>query len=125
MPAALHIKAEVMRWVYMAGTERVARPPPPPLQLGKPGKRGSFFSSLLSPHQPPAPPPTAPAPARVDPLTIHDTNVALSVFSAGVDTRLDIHMATELHRSMKKKPPAQLTYELIYVRARALVGVLC
>jgi hypothetical protein len=114
---ALHIKAEVMQCVYSAGTEKP--PPPPPQPVLKSLKlNGGFFSSLFS---------TRSTPQRdvvslpiyqadpVDPLTINETSVALSIFSADVDVSLEKKMAIELHRSTKKNPPRKLKYELIYV----------
>jgi hypothetical protein len=116
---ALNIKAEVMRWVYSSGTQK-----PQPLsglkQLKASGQRG-FFTSLLTTIAGGATPnrsltvlPTEPA-EEVDPVTVNETSVALFIFSADVDVRLDKKMVTELHRSTKKNPPRQLKYELIYV----------
>ena len=39
----------------------------------------------------------------------------LTVFSAEVDVTVDEKLSGELHRCMKKKPPSQLKYSLIYV----------
>jgi hypothetical protein len=108
-----------MRWVYSSGTQK-----PQPLsglkQLKASGQRG-FFTSLLTTIAGGATPnrsltvlPTEPA-EEVDPVTVNETSVALFIFSADVDVRLDKKMVTELHRSTKKNPPRQLKYELIYV----------
>lgn len=56
--------------------------------------------------------------------------MTLSVFSAEVDVKLNMKMASELHRSTKKNPPSKLKYELIYVgsqpshvKSGVLIGV--
>ncbi|CDO69004.1 hypothetical protein BN946_scf184834.g11 [Trametes cinnabarina] len=115
----LSIKAEVMQWVYMAGTEK----PQPKKEPPKPaaGSGGGFFSSLLSSftgsNSParaitPTPPPN-PGP-QIDPRTVVESNVVLSIFSADVVVRLDQKMISELNRSTKKNPPTRMKYELIY-----------
>lgn len=115
---ALHIKAEVMRWVYSSGSEKP--PPRPAAKQVKASSQGGFFSSLFSslagnPSVPPSPIPS-PAPiVEVNPMEVNETNVVLSIFSADVDVQLDKKMAMELHRSTKKNPPKRLKYELIYV----------
>lgn len=121
LPLALSIKAEVMQWVYMAGTEKPQpkKEPPKPAAGG-----GGFFSSLFSsltggsgaPSRTltPAPAPT-PVP-QVDPKTIVESNVVLSIFAADISVRLDKKMVAELNRSTKKNPPTRMKYELIYVR---------
>lgn len=43
------------------------------------------------------------------------SRVNLTVFSAEVDVTVDEKLSGELHRCMKKKPPSQLKYSLIYV----------
>jgi hypothetical protein len=119
-PIALHIKAEVMRLVYDAGSEK-SLPALPAPKHAKPNARGAFFSSLLSnfstlgtPSRTTSPLPTAPV-EEVDPLTVYQTNMVLSIFSADVNVRLDKKLAAELHRSTKKNPPSKMRYELIYV----------
>jgi ribosomal protein L31E len=119
--SALHITAEVLRWVYSTGSEK---PPPPPVaKQTKPAIQGGFFSSIFSTRSAGSTPrrsvinlPAIPADV-VDPLTVNETNVVLSIFSADVDVRLDKKIAAELHRSTKKNPPSKLKYELIYVSA--------
>lgn len=117
---ALHIKAEVMRWVYSSGSEKKPKPRPVPLKLSKPAGAGSFFSSLFTSLSGNATPQRSITPLPVvekvvDPLTINETSVSLSIFSADVDVRLNKKVAAELHRSTKKNPPNKLKYDLIYV----------
>ncbi|KAG6857275.1 hypothetical protein H0H87_007108 [Tephrocybe sp. NHM501043] len=109
----LHIQAEVMQWVYTSGTEKKR-----PLSSLKPKSgTGGFFSSLFgfagssTPQRQSTPLPPA---KDIDPHTINETSVALSIFSANVDVRLNKKVAGELHRSTKKNPPNKLKYELIY-----------
>ena len=109
-----------MQWVYMAGTEKPQpkKEPPKPATGG-----GGFFSSLFSsitgsgaPSRTMTPTP-APSPVpQIDPRTIVESNVVLSIFAADVVVRLDKKMITELNRSTKKNPPTRMKYELIYVR---------
>jgi hypothetical protein len=118
---ALHIKAEVMRWVYTSGTKK-KRPLPSPVRSTKSSHGGflSTFSSFFSasgastPQRAVTPLPVEPV-VEMDPLTVTETQVTLSVFSADVDVKLSTKMSAELHRSTKKNPPSKLKYELIYV----------
>jgi hypothetical protein len=118
---ALHIKAEVMRCVYSAGTQKPQKSSPASAKSNKAGHGGflSTFSSFFStggstPQRVATPLPTEPV-ATMDQLTVTETQVTLSVFSAEVDVKLNMKMASELHRSTKKNPPSKLKYELIYV----------
>lgn len=111
-----------MQWVYMAGTEK----PQPKKEPPKPaagGGGGGFFTSLFSSltgsantsravTPAPAPPPVP----KVDPLSVVETNVMLSIFAADIAVKLDQKMIAELNRSTKKNPPTRMKYELIYVR---------
>lgn len=125
---ALHIKAEVMRWVYTAGTEKPRNISPLALKPSKSSHGGflstfsSFFntSGASTPQRAVTPVPVKPI-IEIDPLTVIETQVALSVFSVDVDVRLTTKMATELHRSTKKNPPSKLKYELIYVGSPLLL----
>ena len=122
LSSALSIRAEVMQWVYMAGTEK----PPPKKELPKPsGGGGGFFSSLFSsitgsgvPSRNATPSPAPPPVLKVDPETIVESNVVLSIFTADVLVKLDAKMISELNRSTKKNPPTRMKYELIYVSNR-------
>ena len=117
---ALHIKAEVVRWVYSVGTEK----PPPATKQMKPAvpDGGGFFSTLfkfgsggLTPQRSPTPVPPIPK-ERVNMLEVNETGVTLTIFGADVNVKLDTKMRNELHRSTKKNPPGKLRYDLIYVR---------
>lgn len=106
-----------MRWVYTSGTEK---PKPPVVKQTKPSAPGllnlSWFSGFGSNTPQRIATPLPPAPEEViDPLTVNETSVSLSIFSAEVDVRLDKKVAAELHRSTKKNPPSKVKYELIYV----------
>ncbi|KAI9569179.1 hypothetical protein HD554DRAFT_2093722, partial [Boletus coccyginus] len=111
---SIKIEAEVMHAVYAVGTEK--RPLLEVLESRKP-KRG-FFSSLVSAFTSPstlqlealALPPQPPK----DPAELHEVNVALTMFTAEVDVKVDKKFSAELLRSTKKNPPARLTYDLIY-----------
>jgi hypothetical protein len=118
---ALHIKAEVMRCVYAAGTQKPQKLPSSGVKPSKTAQGGflSTFSSFFStggstPQRTVTPLPVEPS-AEVDPLTVTETQVTLSIFSAEVDVKLNTKLASELHRSTKKNPPSKLRYELIYV----------
>ncbi|KAG6878539.1 hypothetical protein C0993_004437 [Termitomyces sp. T159_Od127] len=109
----LHIQAEVMQWVYSSGSERKR-----PMSIVKPKvTAGSFFSSLFgfSGNSTPQRQSTPLPPMKdLDPQTVNETNVALSIFSAAVDVRLNQKITAELYRATKKNPPNRLKYELIY-----------
>ncbi|TFK75311.1 hypothetical protein BDN72DRAFT_892280 [Pluteus cervinus] len=111
---SLHIKAEIMRWVYKSGSEK-----PQLVAKTKPVKEGSFLFSLFTSFAGSSTPQRAPTPLPpqepdVNLLTYADTSVALSVFSADIESRLEKKIAAELYRSTKKNPPTKLKYELIY-----------
>jgi hypothetical protein len=116
---ALNIKAEVMTWVYISGTEKRA---PPPTLIPKPSvpKAGGFFSSLFgfsTPQRGNTPlPPAAPKveEKKHDPHVIIETSVTLSTFSAAIEVKLDSKTSTELQRSTKKRPPAKMKCDMIY-----------
>lgn len=119
--AALHIKAEVMRWVYSSGTTKKPKPLLAPAKQTK--SAGGFWGGLSAflnnsgantPQRVPTPLPAEPVVA-VDPFSVTETQVTLSIFSADVNVLLNAKMNAELHRSTKKNPPSKLKYELIYV----------
>ncbi|KAI9067076.1 hypothetical protein FKP32DRAFT_1644765 [Trametes sanguinea] len=115
----LSIKAEVMQWVYMAGTEKPQpkKEPPRPTAGGGGGFFSSIISSLTGSNAPSRTTTPAPAPSpvpQVDPLAVVTSNVVLSIYAADVSVRLDQKMIAELHRSTKKNPPTRMKYELIY-----------
>ncbi|KAG6829550.1 hypothetical protein H0H92_004219 [Tricholoma furcatifolium] len=110
---ALHIQAEVMQWVYSSGSEKKRA-----FAILKPKvTTGGFFSSLFgfggssTPQRQSTPLPPV---KDVNPHTVNETSVALSIFTADADVRLNKKLAAELHRSTKKNPPNKLKYELIY-----------
>ncbi|KAF8160987.1 hypothetical protein B0H34DRAFT_699011 [Crassisporium funariophilum] len=113
----LCIQAQVMKWVYTSGTEkkRAILPTKPTKQTG-----GGFFSSVFqsfsgySTPQRMTTPSLPPEPEVSDPLSIYDTSVSLSIFSASVQVQLNKKIASEIHRSTKKNPPIRMKYELIY-----------
>nr|VWO98846.1 Uncharacterized protein [Ganoderma boninense] len=117
----LSIKAEVMQWVYMAGSEKPQpkkEPPRPAAGGGGGGFFSSLFSSFTSSNQPsrtiaPAAP-ALPLVLKVDPKTVVESSVVLSIFTANVAVKLDQKMISELNRSTKKNPPTRMKYELIY-----------
>ncbi|KAF7975917.1 hypothetical protein HWV62_8178 [Athelia sp. TMB] len=118
---SLHIKAEVMRWVYISGTQKPQKPTLAPPKPSGPARGGflatfsSFFNSggANTPQRAVTPVPEQPV-VEVDPLTVTETQVTLLVYSVDVDVKLPAKLATELHRSTKKNPPSKLKYELIY-----------
>ena len=114
---ALHIEAEVVRWVYNVGSEKPsAASRTDTLETATHQTNGFFspqsdgFEALTSE----ATPSTVPK-ESTDLLEAHSSNIALTIFTANIDVRLDEKMTEELLRSTKKNPPSRLRYELIYV----------
>ncbi|KAK0225787.1 hypothetical protein IW262DRAFT_1357858 [Armillaria fumosa] len=105
----LHISAQVMQWVYTSSSDK-----PSTARSVKPQVHSGFFSSLFTNFVGSVPPPPEEPKKVIDPRQIRATSVALSIFSADVDVRLDKKLSAELHRSTKKNPPSKLKYELIY-----------
>ena len=117
---ALHIEAEVVRWVYTVGSEK----PLPKIDALKAvsHQTSGFFSSLFAgfgsstPRRMPTPAPVVPKESiKINLLEAHSSSVVLTIFIANVDVRLNKKMTAELQRSTKKNPPSRLRYELIYV----------
>lgn len=111
----IRIEAEVMRAVYTVATEKR-----PVLQASEPRKpQNGFFSSLLasfttpSTSRRPVSPPVPQLPPRAM-TELHQASVALTVFTAEVNVKVDKKLSAELLRSTKKNPPQQLRYNLIY-----------
>lgn len=115
-PAALHISAQVMQWVYTSSSDK-----PSAARSVKPQVHSGFFSSLFTNFVGSVTPPPEEPKTVIDPRQIRVTSVALSIFSADVDVRLDKKLSAELHRSTKKNPPSKLKYELIYVSAYKII----
>lgn len=115
----VHIRAEVLKWVYSAGSEK-KRIIPAAIKIPKPSF-GGLFSSILSglsgqstPQRGATPlPPPEPEP-KSNLLDINESSVSLTVYSAEVSTKLDRKFSAALQRSTKKEPPSKLRYELIY-----------
>ncbi|KAL0956086.1 hypothetical protein HGRIS_002254 [Hohenbuehelia grisea] len=115
----LHVKADVMRWVYTSGSEKPQRLAAllQPIQKST-GFFSSIFSALSTPATPqrtPTPLPPVPAPSEDETnLKTDETNLSLSIFSATVAVKVDKKRAAELLRATKKNPPSTLKYQLIY-----------
>lgn len=122
-----------MQWVYASGTSAKPRKRMTvEQQQTRKAVTSGFFSSLFSsfgstPQRGATP---MPAVEEVDEaakeseereklLQVNQTSVTLSVFSAEVEVRIDERMKKELLRATKKNPPANMRYELIYVRGCA------
>jgi Protein of unknown function (DUF3684) len=103
-----------MRWVYSVGTEKPQPVIPEQLAHRKSGFFASLFSSFNAPPRAPSPLPT-PRMDDSDLLSIKESEVVLSIFTAEVDVHLTKKVVSELLRSTKKNPPNKLKYELIYV----------
>ena len=121
--SALHIEAEVARWVYTVGSEKSRTD----AQKVVSHQASGFFSSLFagfggssSPRRSPTPAPVIPK-EPIDLLEAPLSSVVLTIFGANVDVRLDKKMTAELLRSTKKNPPSRLRYELIYVGSLVLM----
>ena len=114
---ALAIQAQVMKWVYTSGTEkRRAILPTNTIKQSSGGFFSSLFGSLAGSSTQRVTTPALPStPEVADPLAFNETSVSLTVFSASIRVQLEKKVATEIHRSTKKNPPAQMNLELIYV----------
>jgi hypothetical protein len=114
---ALHIEAEVVRWVYDVGSEKPSTTTKAdPLEMATHQTNGFF--SQQSDGSEAGTPEVTPSMVPKEPtnlLEAHSSNIALTIFTANVDVRLDKRMTEELLRSTKKNPPSRLRYELIYV----------
>ncbi|KAI0701855.1 hypothetical protein BC835DRAFT_1435271 [Cytidiella melzeri] len=125
----LSIKAEIMQWVYTAGSSvKPRKRQAPALQEIRKGVTSGFFSSLfsgfnspqrgVSPNPEPVPEEALDreqeAEGQQKLLKVTETGVVLTVFSASVDVRLDANLREELLRATKKNAPTKMRYELIY-----------
>ena len=112
---ALHIEAEVVRWVYNVDSERPSTTcSTDTIRTARHQTRGFFLprSNLFETSSTPAPI------VHKEPINLFEatsSNIVLTVFAANVDVQLDKKMTGELLRSTMKKPPSRLRYELIYV----------
>jgi len=119
---ALHIEAEVVRWVYTVGSEKPSAIPKVDTLKTVSHQASGFFSSLFAgfgsstPRRTPTPAPVVLKESiKINLLEAHSSSVVLTIFVANVDVRLNKKMTAELQRSTKKNPPSRLRYELIYV----------
>ena len=112
---ALHIEAEVVRWVYTVGSEKPSATSKTDALKTVRDQASGFFSSLFAGFGASSTPaPTVPK----EPINLFEatsSNIVLTIFAANVETRLNKKMTGELLRSTLKKPPSRLRYELIYV----------
>jgi uncharacterized protein DUF3684 len=127
---ALHIDAEVVRWVYTVGSEKPGATSKTDTLKTVTNQASGFFSSLFAglgasstPRRTPTPVPAAPK-ESINLLEANSSNVVLTIFAANVDVRLDKKMTAELLRSTKKNPPSRLRYELIYVGSAVVKCIL-
>ena len=117
---ALHIKAEVVRWIYSVGIEK-----PSAISKTETVKTGSHhFLPLFDGIESSSTPQEALAVPEesINLLEAESSSIVLTIFAANVDVRVDEKMTVELLRATKKNPPSRLRYELIYV---SLVVVEC
>ncbi|KZO98233.1 hypothetical protein CALVIDRAFT_535334 [Calocera viscosa TUFC12733] len=110
---AFRMKASILRWVYSTGITKPLISIPVPSQSNERGFFSAFFSRKQAAATPP-PVPTPPIQSEPDPFTEIDSNVALNVYSANVDVKLDRKLLQELERATKKRPPSKTVYHLIY-----------
>ncbi|KAF9451267.1 hypothetical protein P691DRAFT_796992 [Macrolepiota fuliginosa MF-IS2] len=109
------IRATVMNWVYISGTESRKSLLPKPVKAAATGFFSSLFGSLTGSPTPQRQTIPLPAPAPlVNPLETSETTIILSVFSADISVQLNTKLSSEIYRSTKKNPPPTMKYELIY-----------
>jgi hypothetical protein len=117
----IHIKADVMRWVYFVPPQRkkptALQPKPKAPSSGLGGlfatSLGNFFSHSPRRGVSPLPEP-APPPPEVDKTEVLKSSITLAVYTADAHTSLSKKQGADLERSMKKRPPQELKYKLIY-----------
>jgi hypothetical protein len=127
---ALHIDAEVVRWVYTVGPEKPSATDKADALKTVTDQASEFFSSLFAGFGASSTPRRTPMPVPVglkestNLLEAKSSNVVLTIFAANVDVRVAKKMTAELLRSTLKKPPSRLRYELIYVSTAVVQCVL-
>jgi hypothetical protein len=127
---ALHIEAEVVRWVYNVSSEM----PPATCGTDIPKTATHQTNGLFSPLFDGFEASSMPRKTSTSVLTVPkepidsseatSSSVVLIIFAANVDVQLDKKMTGELLRSTLKKPPSRLRYELIYVSSIVVQCVL-
>lgn len=121
---ALHISAEIMKWVHSSPSPKPA--PSKPVVVAPQAAVSAFFGKLVSTFSAPAPPPPVIRETirLEDLLAVKESSVDLTIFSAEVAVRLDKKLTSDLQRSTKKNPPSRLKYELVYVSAILVTCIL-
>jgi hypothetical protein len=121
---ALHLEAEVVRWVDNVGSEEPSTTSRTDILKTATHRTSGFFSPQSDPFEASlTPAPMVPK----EPINLFEatsSNIALTIFAAIVEVRLDNNMTGELLRSTSEKPPSQLRYELIYVSTTVVQCVL-
>jgi hypothetical protein len=114
---ALHIEAEVVRWVYDVGSEKPSATSRTDALETATHQTNGFFSPQPDESEASSPEvsPSMVPEESTNLLEAHSSNIVLTIFTANVDVRVDKKMTEELLRSTKKNPPSRLRYELIYV----------
>lgn len=114
---ALHIEAEVVRWVYDVGSEKPSATSRTDTFETATHQTSGFFSPQPDGFDASTPEVSQSMIPKesANLLEAHSSNIALTIFTANVDVRVDKKMTEELLRSTKKNPPSRLRYELIYV----------
>jgi hypothetical protein len=126
---ALHIDAEVVRWVYTVGSERLPAASKTDALKTVTNQASGFFSSVFAGFGASSTPrrtPTVPVAPKesTNLLEANSSNLVVNIFAANVDVRLDKKMIAKLQHSTLKKPPSRLRYELIYVSTTVVQCVL-
>jgi hypothetical protein len=121
---ALHIEAEVVRWVYNVGPDKPSTTSRTDTLETATHQSSGFFSPQSDRFEASS----TPAPmVPKEPINLFEAtslNIVLTVFAANVDVQVDDKMTGELLRSTLKKPPSRLRYELIFVSATVVQCVL-
>lgn len=116
------ISAAVTRWVYLVGSDStiaqekaIAKSKPTP----------SFFSSLntftsfFSPSPSPTPPEDTRTPLQKMPdsekLEMIESSVQLQIYTGEIGVKLPPKIATDIERATRKKTPANLSYQIVFV----------
>jgi Protein of unknown function (DUF3684) len=107
----------VVRWVYNVGSEKPSATSRTDTLETETYQTNGFFSPQSDGFEARTPEliPSVVPKESTNLLEAHLSNIALTIFTANVDVRLDKKMTEELLHSTKKNPPSRLRYELIYV----------